>query len=120
MADIPASAITGATLNSIQNAVIENRTHTEQALNVLPVSPVKSIQRGKTTLGMNVHSLEVTIQEVNPNKAVVNLISYRNDHYPDYQGEMSLQNSTTLLFSNPGTGYKINSMRYSWEVIEYV
>jgi len=120
LADIPASAITGATLNSIQNAVIANRTHTEQALNTLPVSPIKSIQRGRLTVGTAIRVLNITIQEVNPDKTMVNLISYRNDDFPTYQGEVWLTDATTLTFSNRATGGKTNSMRYSWEVIEYV
>lgn len=120
MADIPASAITGATLNSIQNTVKANQVDTMQAIGLLPISFIKSIQRGRTTLGTAVNRLDIPIQEVDPNKTQVNLISYRNDEFDAFQGEAWLTDATTLTFSNQASGSKVNSMRYSWEVIEFV
>lgn len=120
MADIPAHLITGATLNSLQNEVLENRNQLNQNFGLLPVSFIKSVQRGLTTLGHNVGSLKLTISEVNPSKTIVNLISYRNDVYPDFQGEVYLLDSRSLQFLNTRSGFNINSMRYSWEVIEFV
>lgn len=120
MADIPANLITGATLNSVQNEVIENRTQINQNINLLPTSFIKSVQRGVTILGMNVSSLAITLLAVDPAKTIVNLLGYRNQDYPTYRADLYLSNATTLTVSAQATGYQVNSMRVSWEVIEFV
>ena len=119
---LAALATSVANVKAVADALAASVANVKAVVDAIYALPrgVKSIQRGLTSVNQ---AVDVTINEVNPAKTQVNLLTAYSYAVPSQTSEalcrLQLVSSTVLRMSGYRNANGYNAVSLSWEVIEF-